>query len=328
MSTTIGWTDETWPICVGCDQISPGCKHCYAMRSVHRVNLMQAGCGRPAPYTNLVELVQLGGRQAPRWTGEVGFYPEKLAMPFGWRSPRRIFVASQSDIFHDKFTNAQIAAIFGVMAATPRHTYQVLTKRPARMRAWFRWLDRCADEHAPPRAEICAIHAANFGANIDSAGVPQVWPLPNVWLGVSAEDQAHADQRIPELLEIPSAVRFISAEPLLEHVNLWAYLRSPDRDRSLRILERKPEHAPVAPGLDWVIAGAESGPGARRCSGEWLRSLRDECAGAGVAFFLKQAAVAVGVTFGNGSHRSRGVVESPYLDGVQHAAFPEASCAS
>lgn len=346
--TTISWTDETWPITVGCDQVSPGCKHCYAMRSVHRVNLCQAGAGRPAPYAGLVELVQLGGRQVPRWTGDVGFFPERLAMPLAWRSPRKVFVASQSDIFHDKFTNEQIAAIFGVMAATPRHTYQVLTKRPARMRAWFEWAAKRGDdgramfpddEPSWRIGQMLAWYLAKHGVNGYVGGTAatgyqdfdprrQPWPLPNVWLGVSAEDQLRADQRIPELLDTPAAVRFISAEPLLERVVLWAYLRGPDRDRSLRILERKPEGAPVAPGLDWVILGCESGPGARPCVSEWLRSMLAELAAAGVPAFLKQAR-GVGVTAGAGSHRKGGgVIELPYLDGVQHAAFPEASCAS
>jgi protein gp37 len=324
VKSSISWTGDTWPIVVGCTQVSPGCKHCYAMRSVHRVNLCQAGIGRPAPYANLVELVQLGGRQVPRWTGEVGFFPDRLGEPLSWRAPRKVFVASQSDVFHDRVSNEQVAAIFGAMAATPRHTYQVLTKRPARMRAWFRWIEEQRAIDGDPWVTVlreAASYVGNARADELAAAadfdVPHPWPLPNVWLGTSAEDQRRLDERVPDLLETPAAVRFVSAEPLLERLDLWAYLKSPDRDRSLRI-EGKPE----TPGLDWVIGGCESGPGARPCNSEWLRSLRDQCAAAGAAWFLKQSRPAPGVTVGEGSHRHRGVIELPYLDGVQHAAFP------
>jgi len=410
-------------------------------------------------------------RAEARWTGEVRFVPEHLADPIRWRKPRQIFVNSMSDLFHEKLTNEQIAAVFGVMAACPRHTFQCLTKRPIRMREFLthpevrHWIAKAKDaalverDHDPrerwegipdlPLYEASShgnirnrrttiqlqpqlneheqigrytitvyddgepttqfVHRLvlrafagkpNFGeegchrngnktdnriANLrwgtrsdnqkekvrhgarggpakltleqvaqirkrrasgdtqqviaDAYGVsrslvsmiengdvwaePDIpWPLPNVHLGVSVENQAAADERIPELLATPAAVRFLSCEPLLGEIDLSRWLGAGDGD------------APF-----WIIAGCESGPGARPCDVTWLRSLRDQCAAAGVPFFLKQATednralrpltaradldARCAISFGPGSkQKSGGVIELPYLDGVQHAAFP------
>ncbi len=349
--TGIEWTDATWPITVGCTRTAPagsvqsGCGDasgggCYAEQSVARVNRCQVGAGRPAPYADLVKLVKRGDRTVARWTGHAKFFPERLAMPLRWKRPRRIFVSSQSDLFHDDLTNEQIAAVFGVMAAAPHHTFQVLTKRARRMREWFEW---AAGEFADRQRDIaCAPHTfrSMLSAAFELLGRPSkqaldaawhahdadLWPLPNVWLGVSTENQAAADERIPELLRTPAAVRWISAEPLL----------GPLKCRSLDV-----EHLPR---LSWIVAGCESGPGARPCDVAWLRSLRDQCAAAGVAFFLKQAVLSnrgihcedqhhdhddgcptcQAITPGPGSHRKAGgVIGLPYLDGVQHAEMPK-----
>jgi protein gp37 len=325
--TSISWTDATWNPVRGCSRVSEGCRNCYAEVVAGRF------CDPGQPYEGVARRtrVTINGLNTTRgrWTGEVRMVPERLADPLRWKRARRIFVNSMSDLFHEGLTNEQIAAVFGVMAAAPQHTFQVLTKRAKRMREWFEWIA------ARPTALItipfsprlvCRYEAGlildpdatNHALGTESQ--PRQWPLPNVWLGVSVENQAAADERIPELLHTPASVRFLSCEPLIGPVNISVArpsALSPDP------LDR----------ISWVIAGCESGPGARPCSVEWLRSLRDQCASAGVAFFLKQArdrppvrgvCTSDGpVTVGPGSNRKgAGVIELPYLDGVQHAAFP------
>ena len=355
--TTISWTDKTWNPVRGCSKVSPGCTHCYA----ERVAVRFSGPGQP--YEGLAD------RERGRWTGVVRMVPEHLADPLRWRKPVRVFVNSMSDLFHESLGNEQIAAVFGVMAAARRHTFQVLTKRAERMRDWFRWLSsELIDEHGGTHdiSDTLATYAADelgdgsvgdqeewydrlVGLIRDSATFPSdvAWPLRNVWLGVSVEDQERADERIPLLLETPAAVRFLSCEPLLDAVDVKAFLaRGSHRvcPACLFATNRTDDRCPndgaaLGPdiAIDWIIAGCESGPGARPCDVSWLRSLRDQCAGAGVPFFLKQAthhhggAVVNGIAVlthavqdGDGSRvKAGGVIELPYLDGVQHAAFPE-----
>jgi protein gp37 len=250
----------------------------------HRFN------GPGQPYQGLTTL--RGGR--PGWTGDVRFVPEVLSDPLKWSKPCTVFVGSMSDLFHEKLTDEQIASVFGIMAACPQHTFQVLTKRSKRMREWFEWI---AAERRALELEIagrfttggdievrrCLYELDQHRVNRKHVEYP-LWPLPNVWLGVSVENQATADERIPLLLQCPAAVRFISAEPLLEPVELqfgrgWL---EPfiDVDPMLRRAKR----------LDWVIVGSESGPGARQMQIEWAELLRDQCRAAGVAFFTKQIA--------------------------------------
>jgi protein gp37 len=334
--TGISWTDSTWNPVRGCSRVSEGCRNCYAERVAARFS------GPGQPYEGLArtkltiannEERDAGNKRSARWTGVVRLIPEHLADPLRWKKPRRIFVNSMSDLFHEGLTNEQIAAVFGVMAAAPQHTFQVLTKRATRMREWFAWARGSFTEQqrgivqAPNTARSVVDAAFEY---MGKASKPILdphwhrleddpWPLPNVWLGVSVENQAAADERIPELLKTPAAVRFLSCEPLIGPVDLRA--------------KCPPFYAPHlrADRVSWVIAGCESGPGARPCSVEWLRSMRDLCAATGVPFFLKQAAQpgseAVGgplVTPGDGSKRKAGgVIELPYLDGVQHASFPE-----
>lgn len=265
--TSIEWTDRTWNPVRGCALVSPGCTNCYAMRVAHRFS------ASGAPYDGLTK-----GREklGPVWTGQARFIPSALVEPLSWRKPQRIFVNSMSDLFHDDITNEQIAAVFGAMAAAPQHKFQLLTKRPERMRRWFDWLRSLADEPALNCAALLLetepemdgpIHC-KYGPNPDAS-----WPLPNVWIGVSVEDQQRADERIPHLLATPAAVRFLSCEPLLGAVRLDGLLRG------------KPSHSPF---LDWVICGGESGPGSRPMHPAWTRSLRNQCGGAGVPFFFKQ----------------------------------------
>lgn len=257
--TSIQWTDATWNPIRGCSRVSPGCEHCYAEGVAARFS------GPGLPFEGLARRTAKG---LPQWTGKVRLVAEKLADPLRWKRPRRIFVNSVSDLFHDDLSNEEIAAVFGAMAAAPRHTFQVLTKRPKRMRAWLDWVQNLAD---PPSLECAAfllgtepgldgpIHC-KYGPEPDAP-----WPLRNVWLGVSVEDQRRANERIPILLDTPAAVRFVSAEPLLEAVDLRAFR-----------------------GLDWVIVGGESGREARLFDPDWARRVVADCHAIGATPFVKQ----------------------------------------
>lgn len=257
--TSIEWTDKTWNPVVGCSLVSAGCENCYAMGV--------AGRRMSAAHKGLTVLRAHGKGQ--RWTGEVRYLPERLATPLGWRKPRRVFVNSMSDLFHEAVPDDVIAAVFGVMAATPQHTYQVLTKRPERARAWFRWYEGESD--ASPYAAVCAareefLHAGHLHARDALAAHSDAWPLPNVWIGVSVEDQETADERIPVLLDLPAAIRWGSYEPALGPVdfNLWL------------------------DALDWIVVGGESGVRARPFDVAWARSTIAQCLDAGVPVFVKQ----------------------------------------
>lgn len=262
--TTIEWTEASWNPVRGCSIVSPGCTNCYAMRQAHR----HAGAG--GAYANLTKMTKGG----PVWTGRVRPVPKLYDQPLRWRRPRRIFVNSMSDLFHEAISFDRIAGLFGVMAMAPQHTFQVLTKRPARAREFFKWIANDAD--GPTMGCVLSARVMcgtrSWKHEPDDDGPP--WPLPNVWLGVSVEDQKRADERIPLLLRTPAAVRWISAEPLLGPVDLEPYIRGLARVG--------------APDLNWVVVGGESGPGARPFDIAWARSLRDQCKAAGVPFFLKQ----------------------------------------
>lgn len=268
-TTAIQWTDRTWNPVRGCSRVSPGCDNCYAMKVAHRF----AGAGRP--YEGLTTI----RKGKVDWSGVARFIPSALDEPLHWRKPARIFVNSMSDLFHHSVTNEEIAAVFGVMAACPQHTFQVLTKRAERMREWFEWANRDAPIH--PAQDAC-IHAAErvIGRSISPVFPP--WPLPNVWLGVSAEDQQRADERIPHLLATPAAVRFVSAEPLLGPID---FARIPWGGLKTDVLRgwSGPEH-----GLHWVIVGGESGPAARIADAAHHRAIIKQCREAGIAVFHKQ----------------------------------------
>ena len=241
MATTIEWTDTVWNPVRGCSLVSAGCANCYAMKQAHRFS------GKGKPYEGLTEL----GPQGPRWTGKVRLVPDVLEAPLHWRQPRRVFVNSMSDLFHEDVPDEFIDRVWGIMSLAPRHTYQILTKRPERMLAVV--------------SKLVARHACRDGSD---------WPLPNVWLGVSVENQQTADERIPLLLQTPAAVRFVSAEPLLGAIDLCRYCA--------------PNFPCDWPGLDWVIVGGESGPKARPCYMAWILSIKDQCQAAGVPVFIKQ----------------------------------------
>jgi protein gp37 len=241
--TSIEWTDATWNPVRGCDKISPGCKHCYAETFAERFR------GVPGhPYEQGFDL-----RMAP----------SQLPLPLTWQRPRKIFVNSMSDLFHKDLPREYVAAVFGVMALAPRHTFQVLTKRADVMLDFMRW----AGTHADPAQAL--IHSASTHLPPKTmkrlAHISRVWPLPNVWMGVSVEDRKYGLPRLDLLREVPAAVRFLSIEPLLE---------------DLGTLDLR--------GIHWVIVGGESGPKARPCNVRWVRSIVQQCAEAGVPCFVKQ----------------------------------------
>jgi len=255
----IEWTDATWNPLRGCSRVSEGCRNCYAERIAARFS------GPGQPYEGLAERTAKG----PRWTGKVALIESALYHPLRWRKPRRIFVNSMSDLFHQDVPDEWIDRVFAVMALAPQHTFQVLTKRPERMGAWFATgLDTREEDVATAMRRI----DINSGFFTD-------WPLPNVWLGTSVEDQPTADARIPHLLAAPAAVRFVSAEPLLGPVDLTVYMFGAHQTEETDWIARR---------LDWLIVGGESGPGARPMHPDWARSLRDQCAAASVPFFFKQ----------------------------------------
>lgn len=273
--TAIEWTHpegfkgESWNPVVGCSIVSAGCTNCYAMKQASRIDAMTHGAGHYAGTTRKVKGI-------PVWTGKMAQAPEKtLTAPLRAKAPRCYFVNSMGDLFAEGVPDEWIDRVFAVMALAPQHRFLILTKRPERMRDYLQgrisryrvWIEKAALETS---VDIDCDRAVD-------------WPLRNVWLGVSVEDQASADARIPALLETPAAKRFISAEPLLGPVDPRVLPRPPHFHRSPYGWE-----AWLARELHWWIVGGESGKGARPMHPDWARSLRDQCAAAGTAFFMKQ----------------------------------------
>jgi protein gp37 len=281
--TEIAWTEATWNPIIGCDRVGPGCDSCYAIGQSH----MRASHPNPKVAAAFAGTTH---RTADRidWTGQVNLLPDRLTEPLAWRKPTRIFVNSLADLFHEDVPDEFIARVFAVMAVAERHTFQVLTKRHGRMKAllnnqFFRAAVRAKmpADHRPPPGELA-------------------WPLSNVWMGVSVENQKWADIRIPALLETPAAVRWISAEPLLGPLDLGAYLTpAPPLDRLwCPTVKRQIDRIGTAActcrdahrsaRLGWIVAGGESGPKARPPHPDWFRRLRNQCDSAHVPFLLKQ----------------------------------------
>jgi len=291
MPTKIEWTNETWNPIVGCSKISAGCDNCYAQREARR----QIAYKTPHYAGTIAD---------GHWTGKIGTAPESTwTKPLRWKKPRRVFVCSMGDLFHENVPFETIAAVFAVMAVCPDHTFQVLTKRADRMAEFFEWVKNVAwpdlFPHGLPDYPVESNAVLRYAPELHDDGDycrfigdfdPAPWPLPNVWLGVSAENQATADERIPLLCQTPAAVRFLSAEPMLGPVDLeiidfgekgWIRIRDV-------LLRGFAGSTLTNETLDWVICGGESGPGARPMHPDWARALRDQCQTAGVPFFFKQ----------------------------------------
>lgn len=276
MSTGIQWTDETWNPVIGCSRVSEGCRHCYAELQAIR----QAGEGKA--YHGLVRSTS----QGPHWTGVVRLVEDRLAIPLHWRKPRKVFVNSMGDLFHESLTSDRIDAVFAAMALSGAlalgHVFQVLTKRAERMREYLTTPGRLARIiEAADRwfGDENGCHAANALRGVLGAGHNVGWPMANVWVGVSVEDQRAADERIPHLLATPAALRFLSCEPLLGPVDLSGSCRPwGEGGASAQLLSR----------IGWVIVGGESGAQARPCDLRWIASLVAQCKAASVPVFVKQ----------------------------------------
>jgi protein gp37 len=270
--SAIEWTDSTWNPTTGCDRVSPGCAHCYALDLAARLK----GMGQAA--------YQADGD--PKTSGP-GFaltlHPDRLAIPFTWSTPRRVFVDSMSDLFHPAVPDEYLDRVFAVMALAGQHSFQVLSKRPERMRAYMTSIAPCGPRQGEIQREIAIRRLARGHGRVTET---IVWPLPNVWVGTSVENRRWTT-RIGELRATPAAVRFLSCEPLL----------GPLGELDLE-------------GIGWVIVGGESGPVHRPIEADWIRSVRDQCAAAAVPFLFKQ--------WGGRTSKSGGRT----LDGRTHDEFP------
>ena len=223
MATKIEYLDETWNPVTGCSPVSEGCTHCWAKIMAHRF---------PAIHGYYQEFDGDYHGWEPAEFKHVRFHPERLGQPLKWKKPRRIGVCFMGDLFHKDISREWITLTMSVISGCPGHTFMVLTKRPENALQYFRSID-------------C------------------YWGMKNIWLGVTAENQQRADERIPILLQIPAAKHFVSLEPLLGPVE-------------------------IKQRLDLVIVGGETGPGARPMNPDWARSIRDQCKAAGVPFFFKK----------------------------------------
>ncbi|MDE2096717.1 MAG: phage Gp37/Gp68 family protein [Patescibacteria group bacterium] len=276
--SNIDWCDATWNPVTGCSHVSPGCERCYA----EALSLRRGWSKHPWGAQYAAENVVL--------------HPDRLDQPLHWKKPRRVFVNSMSDLFHEQVPWDFIAKVFAIMQRCPRHTFQILTKRPERMQAFVSDVDERAG------------HLIRADGNN--------WPLPNVWLGVSVEDQRRADERIPLLLQTPAAVQFVSYEPALGPVDFSKYLRccpSCGQPRPDRYADSCAYCEGGHFGIDWLICGGESGPNHRPFDLDWARSARDQCQAAGVKFFFKQVG---GITPKAGGR---------LLDGCEWNEYPEAA---
>lgn len=349
--THIEWTDATWNPITGCSVVSAGCKHCYAMKLA----------GTRLKHDPSRQGLTIDTAAGPVWNGQVRFNEQWLDQPLRWKRPRRIFVCAHGDLFHENVPDEWIDRVFDVMETARRnkwlgehrgwgwedgHTFQVLTKRPGRMLQYLRARQAkkqaYADQFKGCPTEDMRNSPAAMLARQNAAAVP-----PHIWLGVSVENQAATDERIPLLLQCPAAVRWISAEPLLGPIDLrWAF---PDIRTACchRCGFRTNSVGGTCPndgetlrgdiGVDWVVAGGESGPGARPMSPDWARSLRDQCAAAGVPFLFKQwgewlpmlgqaasvpvrekSTTADGWVMGRAGKKAAG----RHLDGVLHDGYP------
>ncbi len=310
--TKIEWTDATWNPVTGCTPVSEGCANCYAKRMATR---LAGRCGYPKDEPFAVTL-----------------HPDRLDQPLHWKKPRMIFVCSMGDLFHEDVPSCLldipfdfVNQVFAIAAMCPQHTFQILTKRPERMLEYLTtWPNPREVEDRRDAVEIRM--NSEHELSHQRYWVIDTWPLPNIWLGVTCENQAAADERIPLLLQCPAAVRFVSIEPMLEAVDVSPYVGpysclncryiggDPPIERcdnceaeinsdtgcpdcgDVGYFEECPhcgssdyDHARGEEALlDWVIVGSETGPGARPMDAQWARSVRDQCQAAGVAYFMKK----------------------------------------
>lgn len=287
----IEWCDATINVVYGCTPQSPGCDNCYAVRLAPRLGALTAGT-----------------HQDGAWTGKLNIFPERMLQACRWRKPRRIFVNSMGDLFHKDVPDTALDMVFAAMALCPRHEFILLTKRPERMRAY---LTRMSPQHHRQVLERTAYVLAGFSdeaqclaANalngVLSHGRNVYWPMQNVILMSTAENQQCFDMRAPEIMALARLGwrTGMSLEPLLGPVDvgpgtIWISRQAKEMARSidyaLAMGGSEPEdYGPtLPPKLDWIICGGETGPGARPMHPDWVRAVREACVDAGVSFFFK-----------------------------------------
>lgn len=264
--TKIEWAERVWNPVRGCSPVSEGCRNCYAARFAHRFS------GPGQPYEGLTRLTDSG----PKWTGKVREVPEMLIEPLGTKKPSTFFVNSMSDLFHDDVSEAFIDRVIEVMMACPQHLFLVLTKRPHNLEQKLYGITG--------RILIRVLGGGDY--------------VPNLWLGVSVENQQAADERIPQLFSVPAALYWVSMEPLLGKIDIEDWLMPTCRlckgSMSIPVsgggipCNRCLDHQGIDPmRLGWVVCGGESGYGARPMDVAWVDSIRKQCQVAGVPFFFK-----------------------------------------
>jgi protein gp37 len=290
--TRIEWADSVWNPVTGCTPVSAGCEHCYAARMAKRL-AGRAGYPKKNPFA-------------------VTLHPDRLEEPYHWKKPRRVFVCSMGDLFHEDVPDDFIFKVFEVMSNAQfffGHAFMVLTKRPARMKNIIEQIRLSIEEQKKPKLmpDGTRWHELHF-----------TFPLQNIWLGVSAENQDAADERIPILLEIPAAVRFVSVEPMLGPIDMTQaiYGENPGPMSAFGHTDGFGYEA----NIQWVIAGGETGPGARPIHPEWIRDLRDQCTIANVPFFFKSWGL--WGEFWNGPSRCDKKAANRLLDGHTWDQYP------
>jgi protein gp37 len=342
--TAIEWTDATWNVVNGCSVLSPGCTNCYAM---HLAGTRLRNHPTRAGLTS-------DSKAGPVWTGEVRFNDKVLLDPLGWRRPRQIFVCAHGDLFHENVPVEWIVRVYGVAIAAHHlngHVLQFLTKRADRARKllnsqeFWDWVNAEASMHIMERVDPLNRRSDDPRATCDEYGPDN--PPPGLWLGVSAEDQRRAEERIAHLLATPAAVRWISAEPLLaalELDSLWLRTSPSAAFVAGEVTPEMPAWTRIgSTAIDWIVAGGESGRGARPMHPDWARGLRDQCESAGVPFLFKQWGEWAPAAPGAGTHwlsstgsLHRGPAPADavpvvrfgkkaagrLLDGVQHDGYP------
>jgi protein gp37 len=305
--TGIQWTKATWNPTWGCTRVSEGCRHCYAEGEAART-----AAGHPDSHGGFLDA-------KGRWNGRVAIMGNKLGDPLRWSKPTEVFTNSMSDVGHEGYSDAEILGLWGIMACAPIHTFQVLTKRPKRLVEVFKRAAGGTDVHARDNmvlrvacyeaavalisakapAKDCALLLGRLMAAQASVKPDACWPPPNIHVGVSTEDQATATARIPLLFQIPNALAWISAEPLIGPIDLrglgdgsWFDREGADLYDALHgtaYWSSGAEHGKSGgPRLAWVVVGGESGQGARACAVPWIKKVVDDCRGAGVPVFVKQ----------------------------------------
>jgi protein gp37 len=298
--TKIEWCDETINPIIGCNKISPACDHCYAEIMANRLT----GIDSTRHYYSQVI-------NKKHWNGITVFRSNELLKPFKWKKSKRIFVVSMGDLFHESVPFEIIDKIITVIACNQQHIFQILTKRPERALEYFNWKE--PDWANPGMREDQRIrYYCYHNHDVDISHLDWHWPLQNLWIGVTVEDQERT-KRIDELIKIPAVIHFISVEPILEHIDLEKWLSpcsyycshseadfaaytSSDEFSQFDEIQRSTEcalfylnnHRPEQSKIDWVICGAETGNKARLMDPKWVRSLRDQCHKANVPFFFKK----------------------------------------